>query len=119
MKNISSDKIIEKTLKIKICNISQEKDIFKKMMIESIGINVYNIKIRKLNISSSLNSYELSYRLQGKNMLQINNEAKKVCELLLNFCIKNGIICSNMHLINNSGSFVEARRWATCDYKYI
>lgn len=61
----------------------------------------------------------MSCTILGENEIEVNKNVREIGDSMLTYCIAKGVACSNISLINETGNFVEGRKWVDCRHVFI
>jgi hypothetical protein len=109
---------IRKVVRVTTCNTGKAKAAFDELVSHGTEFNGWQILVDPLKNEEKNDRYTISCRICGQDEQKVNEECKALGELMLAFCISKGVGCSSIRFTNETGSFVEGRRWAQCQYAF-
>ncbi len=119
MSTESKNSMIRKVVKVTTCNVGKAKDLFDGLVVNGLELKGHKVVITRLDNPRHTNRYSMSCRIWGQNETKVNEKAKEIGDSMLAYCIVKNVGCSNICLINETGEFVEGRKWVKCSYFFV
>lgn len=111
--------VIRKVVRMTTCNAGKARDVFDALVSCGIELNCRQVQVNHLNNDAKGDRYVMSCIIWGQEEQKTNEQCKSLTESMLADCISNGVGCSSIRFTSETGSVVEGRRWAQCQYAFI
>lgn len=115
----SNSSMIRKVVKVTTCNVQKAKGLFDELVVNGLELKGHQIVVTHLENSNATNRFALSCRIWGQNEAKVNEKAREIGDSMLAYCILKNVGCSNICLVNETGKFVEGRKWVKCDHLFV